>query len=82
MRGPRRQASASLEGVIEAFLAPALRLGRELAPSGRHFQRLMGRMYAEPGEHVGLDSEGTVAAVADRFSKALRKALPKLPPWS
>lgn len=69
-----------LEGVIEAFFAPALRLGRELAPSGRHFQRLMGRMYAEPGEHVSLILRHQFAAVAVRFTKALRRALPKLPP--
>lgn len=74
------QGRLPLEAVIEAFFAPVLRLGGELAQGGRYFQRLMGRMYAEPGEHVGSILKGQFAAVAARFTQALRRALPKLPP--
>jgi len=74
-KGPPR-----LEEVLEAFFGPALRLGRGLAQSGINFQRLMGRMYGEPGEHFRSMLQEQFKEVAMRFGEALRKALPALPP--
>ncbi len=69
-----------LEAVLEAFITPALRLRREMGPKSAAFQRLMGRMFAEPGEHLKAIFKDQFAELAATFYAALRKALPKLPP--
>lgn len=72
--------SPPLEEIIEAFLGPALRLRRDLAHSGTSFQRLMGRIYAEPGEHMQVILGAQFAEVVERFRPAFKRALPHLPP--
>jgi len=68
---------ATLEGVLEAFIAPAVRVAADPA-GGRNFVRLMGRIVVEdrlPGlikQHFG--------AILQRFTIALQKAVPELPP--
>lgn len=69
-----------LEHILEAFAAPTLRLRAELAQSGASFQRLMGRLVSEPGEHVQTIFRDQFAETSVRFQAALAKALPKLPP--
>jgi AcrR family transcriptional regulator len=66
-----------LEPVLEAFLAPALRL-RATGPS---LARLIGRLWAEPEEEVVVEAlHEQLAEVARRFVTALGRALPGLPP--
>lgn len=69
-----------LEDILDAFAAPTLRLRAELAHSGASFQRLMGRLVSEPGEHVQTIFQDQFVELAARFHAALAKALPKLPP--
>src|SRR5689334_21048676 len=42
----------SLEGVLEAFVGPALRMTNAPASGGKAFVRLFGRTIAEPSEHL------------------------------
>jgi len=72
--------SLPLEDILEAFVAPTLRLRAELAQSGASFQRLMGRLVFEPAETVQTIFKDQFAGLAVRFQAALVKALPKLPP--
>jgi AcrR family transcriptional regulator len=72
--------SLPLEDILEAFVAPTLRLRAELAHSGASFQRLMGRLIFEPAEIVQTIFKDQFAGLAVRFQAALVKALPKLPP--
>lgn len=69
-----------LEAVLEAFIAPALRLQDEMAERRAAFQRLMGRMFAEPDERLRSIFKDQFAEVGFSFYAALGKALPKLPP--
>ncbi len=68
-----------LEPVLEAFLGPPLRLMHNQGDGGRNFTCLLGRLYAEPVDHK-LFFLRKFEHVADRFSGALARALPDLPP--
>lgn len=69
------QGKPELECVLEAFLAPALRL--RLAPDqgGEHFMCLMGRLYSEPNEWKTLIVD-EFSEVFQRFDAGLQTALP------
>jgi AcrR family transcriptional regulator len=68
-----------LEDIIRAFVKPALGLLKSLDHGGANVMQLMGRLYSEPGEFkfavLHLFEE-----VAERFSAALNRAVPALPP--
>jgi AcrR family transcriptional regulator len=66
----------SLEGVLEAFLAPVLAPNR---PGLDHLKPLMGRMYSMPPEFIKRLFQTHLAPVAARFSAALAHAVPGLP---
>ena len=70
-------APPSLEAILEAFIAPALRLGQNPAHDGRNFMCLMGRLWAEQGEITRSIVE-QFDDVFRRFSTALSRALPHL----
>ena len=73
-------ASPSVEELLEALIAPALRSGLDSRRGGQFFMRLLGRTYAEPGEAaLGILREQFEQTVR-RFSEALGRALPELPP--
>ena len=67
----------TLEDVLEAFVAPAVRVSGDPALGGKDFVRLMGRIIVEdrlPGlikHHFGL--------ILERFTAALHQAAPELP---
>lgn len=63
-----------LEEVVEAFIAPILRLGPESS-----FRPLMGRMYTEPGDFLRKVILEHMAEVARRFTVAFKRALPEMP---
>ncbi|MEK7408763.1 MAG: TetR family transcriptional regulator [Acidobacteriota bacterium] len=64
----------ALEKILEAFLAPPLRMFRPAA-----LARLMGRIYLEPGETARRILHEQLGRVARRFTIALKWALPELP---
>ena len=70
------QGTPSLECVLEAFLAPALRLRSDPEQGGEHFMCLMGRLFSEPREWKML-IVSEFSEVFQRFGTALQKALPK-----
>lgn len=74
-RGARRP--PRLEEIVEAFLAPPLRFGKD-PERGEIFLKLIGRLLAEPELFFGRIAAGQFAEVRDRFLNALGKALPHL----
>ncbi|MCE9594662.1 MAG: TetR family transcriptional regulator [Planctomycetes bacterium] len=68
----------ALEDVIEALVAPMLRLARDEARGGAAFVRLFGRLQNEPEAIWRRILGGPLAEVRARFSAALARALPEL----
>ena len=66
-----------LEGIVEAFVGPALRmLGHD--PGGRAFAQLLARAVLEPGPESRELVLEQFTEVIERFTAALGKALPRL----
>ena len=66
-----------LEPLVEAFIAPALRLSRE--GRGNHFITLLGRSYLESSPTLHAQVRRLFDGVAERFRQAFARALPELP---
>lgn len=64
----------SLEGIIEAFLAPVLE-----SEGVERFRPLIGRLFATPEEFLSRVFKTHLMSVAERFRAALDLALPDLP---
>ena len=69
---------SSLECILEAFVAPALRLRLDPAHGGEPFMCLMGRLHTEPHELKMVIFE-QFREVFQRFTAALHRCLPDLP---
>lgn len=69
----------SVEGILEAFLAPSLRSVRDLGERGVIITRFLGRSYTEPSELVQRLAREQFGEVERRFTEALGRALPHLP---
>lgn len=67
-----------LEKIIEAFVAPTLRMSSNPESGGMVFMRLLGRMHAEGDLLPGILTS-QFGDVLERFGMALRRALPNLP---
>jgi AcrR family transcriptional regulator len=67
-----------LEGIIEAFIGPPIRLVFTNGGEGRIFGKLVGRLYAESGERFFEMIKKHFATIALRFAAALHKACPEL----
>jgi AcrR family transcriptional regulator len=72
------QAVDGVEQVIEAFIAPVLRMARDKSESMRSFGRLMGRAFSEPSEEVRSMVSEEFAETVRRFVEALSRLLPEL----
>ncbi len=68
-----------LEGVLRALLEPPVRMVADLREEGRNFARLIGRVYAEPGDLFARMVHEQFGEVKARFVVAFRRALPGLP---
>lgn len=68
-----------LEKVIEAFVIPTLQMSREPEGGDMVFMRLLGRLHAE-GDLLPRIITSQFGDVLQRFGRALRAALPDLPP--
>jgi AcrR family transcriptional regulator len=71
--------NSSLEAVIEAFIAPAVRVGADPSRGGRCFVRLMGRIITEDTEQLPRMIKQHFGLILQRFMGALRQAVPELP---
>ncbi len=69
----------SLEGILEAFIAPDLRLIRDLGERGVIITRFLGRSYTEPAEMVQALSREHYEELGQRFMEAFARALPGVP---
>jgi AcrR family transcriptional regulator len=69
----------SLEGALEAFIAPDLRLIRDLGERGVIITRFLGRSYTEPTEMVQALSREHYEELGQRFMEAIARALPEVP---
>jgi len=67
-----------VEQVLDAFLAPVLRMARDKSESMRSFGRLMGRAFSEPSEEVRSMVSEEFAETVRRFVEALGRLLPEL----
>ena len=67
-----------LREVIQAFLEPSIRVATDRALGGEVFMRLLGRLHAE-GDILPRILAMHFMPVLERFSAALRHALPDLP---
>jgi AcrR family transcriptional regulator len=69
----------SIEAVLEAFIAPDLRMMRDLGDRGALLFRFLGRSHTEPSELVQSLIRAQFTALAQQFLNALQRALPQLP---
>ncbi len=67
----------SVEELLTAFFAPALRLARE-PQRGYDFMRLCARFYSEPAEYLESTFREEFSQVLSRFHEAFQRALPEL----
>ena len=74
-----REDPPTVEGILEAYLAPALRAVQDLGERGIVITRFLGRSYTEPTELVQALVREQFDEVGRRFTKALGRALPHLP---
>lgn len=77
---PSREGVISLEGILEAFLSPAIRLASDPERGGKVFMRLMGRAHIEPGDFFKKVIAKQFEELFHRFNAAFQKVLPHLPP--
>ena len=68
----------SLEGILEAYLAPGLRAVEDLGERGIVITRFLGRSYTEPTELVQALVREQFEELGQRFTEALGRALPHL----
>jgi AcrR family transcriptional regulator len=72
-RGPE------LEKIVEAFIAPPLRMQHAGGARGADFMRLLGRVMTDPSDHVLTRFIDQFGEIIERFSIALVRALPGRP---
>lgn len=68
-----------LKKVLEAFIAPALRLSQDREHGGAVFMKLVGRFYHETGEYAQQLLRQQFGDVLRRFVTALQRAVPEVP---
>jgi AcrR family transcriptional regulator len=69
----------SIEAVLEAFIAPDLRMMRDLGERGTLLFRFLGRSHTEPSELVQSLIRAQFMDLGQRFLAAFCRALPALP---
>lgn len=72
--------SVPVEELIDAFARPLVGSVRKSELSERLFCRLLGRIFSMQGEGLPQAVEDQMKTLSERFSKALGKALPTVPP--
>jgi AcrR family transcriptional regulator len=78
-RAEAREDLPTVEGILEAYLAPGLRAVQDLGERGIVITRFLGRSYTEPTELVQALVREQFEDVGQRFTEALGRALPNLP---
>jgi AcrR family transcriptional regulator len=73
----RPSGEEALRGIVEAFIGPPLRMSRNA--EGAVFMRLLGHAMNQPKDAVRQLLGEQFREVLDRFTAAIRQALPQLP---
>jgi AcrR family transcriptional regulator len=73
------ESAPTVEAILEAFIAPDLRLIRDLGERGLLVSRFLGRATSEPSELVQELIREQFGALGQRFLDALSRALPDAP---
>lgn len=73
------QQGLEVEGILTAFIAPALDLARDNRHGGNRFMKLLGRSYTGPYAFLREHVHDLFAEVMARFKHALATALPEIP---
>jgi len=71
---------ASLESVLDAFVAPAIALTHGTAAEGHRFMRILMRAFADQDEQLHSALSAEYAHVMRRFAEAISIALPQAAP--
>lgn len=69
-------AGPPLEGIVEAFVGPAIRMSHH--PRGATFMRLFGHTLSQPDDRIMRLFTGHFEVIIQRFTAALGRALPHL----
>lgn len=69
-----------LEEIIDAFVRPLVGIVQKSELSERLFCKLMGRIFSLQGDGVPEAVEGQMRNLSDRFTRALARTLPSVPP--
>jgi AcrR family transcriptional regulator len=67
----------ALEEIVEAFIGPALRMSRARGQVATVVRRLLGHAISQPREKIRRMFTTQFGGIVDRFTVALRKALPE-----
>ncbi|MCH9649143.1 MAG: TetR family transcriptional regulator [Deltaproteobacteria bacterium] len=78
-RGESAPEAAPVAVIVEAFVAPVLRMGEDQPEKTRNFKRLLGRTLSEPGDEMSKIVMEQFREVGERFLKAFQEALPGVP---
>jgi AcrR family transcriptional regulator len=70
---------ATLEQILEAFIAPAVRVGADPQRGGKPFVRLMARIISDDSDLLPRVLRQHFGVVIERFTAALHRAVPGLP---
>jgi AcrR family transcriptional regulator len=73
-----RRGKPTIESILEAFVAPVLRLIHDRQRGGDTFMRLLGRALYEPGSYLTQLFREEVEPVLNRFTFALQRVMPRL----
>jgi AcrR family transcriptional regulator len=78
-RAEEKEDFPTVQGILEAYLAPGLRTVQDLGERGIVITRFLGRSYTEPTELVQALVREQFEDVGQRFTEALGRALPHMP---
>jgi AcrR family transcriptional regulator len=73
-----KRGKANIEDILEAYIAPVMRLIHDQARGGETFMRLLGRSLYEPGVYLTQLFREEVEPVLSRFTLSLQRCLPQL----
>ncbi len=73
------QQGLDVDGILTAFIAPALELAQDNRHGGNRFMKLLGRSYTGPYAFLREHIHGLFEETTQRFKKAFSAALPELP---
>jgi len=78
LEGEAGDAGPDLEGVVEAFVGPALRMRQDATKGGAVFMRLLGHTISQPDDQIRQILMRLFGEIIPRFTGALGRRMPDL----